>query len=223
MTTNVDAQVNGGAYVTSTPGAGAQTLERIPQRPRRSSTDARRPRGARGGQPRPTHADRRARALDLYPTSAAGESEVVKAAVSVPFRVLYPRAADGPRPNSSRCAPTRSPTSTGTRTTPTWSCGSRTSIDGYYDFEGTDWLNPPLFAHARTQEIDGRDYNSSTTARTSTWSGWRETAASSTGSPTRCWRNYERTDVRSQNRREHGLRLGSAPLLRAPRRRRVRR
>ena len=20
---------------------------------------------------------------------------------------------------------------------------------GYYDFEGTDWLNPPLFAHAR--------------------------------------------------------------------------
>ena len=22
-------------------------------------------------------------------------------------------------------------------------------IGGYYDFEGTDWLNPPLFAHAR--------------------------------------------------------------------------
>ena len=32
------------------------------------------------------------------------------------------------------------------------------SIGGYYDFEGTDWLNPPLFAHSRTQTIDGRSY-----------------------------------------------------------------
>ena len=32
------------------------------------------------------------------------------------------------------------------------------SIGGYYDFEGTDWLNPPLFAHAHTQLIDGRRY-----------------------------------------------------------------
>ncbi len=31
-------------------------------------------------------------------------------------------------------------------------------IGGYYDFEGTDWLNPPLFAHARTQVIGGRTY-----------------------------------------------------------------
>ena len=32
------------------------------------------------------------------------------------------------------------------------------SIGGYYDFEGSDWLNPPLFAHARAQVIDGRSY-----------------------------------------------------------------
>ena len=31
-------------------------------------------------------------------------------------------------------------------------------IGGYYDFEGTDWLNPPLFGHSRSQEIDGRTY-----------------------------------------------------------------
>jgi hypothetical protein len=31
-------------------------------------------------------------------------------------------------------------------------------IGGYYDFEGTAWLNPPLFAHAHTQTIGGRDY-----------------------------------------------------------------
>ena len=31
-------------------------------------------------------------------------------------------------------------------------------IGGYYDFQGTDWLNPPLFSHARTQTIGGRNY-----------------------------------------------------------------
>jgi hypothetical protein len=30
---------------------------------------------------------------------------------------------------------------------------------GYYDFEGTDWLNPPLLAHPdQTRRIDGRTY-----------------------------------------------------------------
>src|SRR6202008_180456 len=31
-------------------------------------------------------------------------------------------------------------------------------IGGYYDFQGSDWLNPPLFAHARVQTIGGRSY-----------------------------------------------------------------
>ncbi len=31
-------------------------------------------------------------------------------------------------------------------------------LGGYYDFEGTDWLNPPLFAHARTETVGGRTY-----------------------------------------------------------------
>ncbi len=31
-------------------------------------------------------------------------------------------------------------------------------IGGYYDFEGSDWLNPPLFAHARVQTVGGRSY-----------------------------------------------------------------
>ncbi len=29
---------------------------------------------------------------------------------------------------------------------------------GYYDFEGTDWLNPPLFDHARSEKIGSRTY-----------------------------------------------------------------
>jgi hypothetical protein len=29
---------------------------------------------------------------------------------------------------------------------------------GYYDLEGTDWTSPPVFDHARTQTIGGREY-----------------------------------------------------------------
>ncbi len=43
------------------------------------------------------------------------------------------------------------------------------AIGGYYDFEGIDWLNPPLFAHARVAEHRRAHLPDwSTTARTST-------------------------------------------------------
>jgi hypothetical protein len=32
------------------------------------------------------------------------------------------------------------------------------SIGGYYDFEGTNWLGPPLFAHSRDETIGGVQY-----------------------------------------------------------------
>jgi hypothetical protein len=31
-------------------------------------------------------------------------------------------------------------------------------LGGYYDVEGMDWVNIPLFAHARVQKIGGRSY-----------------------------------------------------------------
>jgi polyisoprenyl-teichoic acid--peptidoglycan teichoic acid transferase len=31
-------------------------------------------------------------------------------------------------------------------------------IGGYYDFEATDWLGPPLFAHSRSENIGGTEY-----------------------------------------------------------------
>jgi len=34
----------------------------------------------------------------------------------------------------------------------------QSAVGGSYDLEGTDWLNPPLFAHARVQSIGGRSY-----------------------------------------------------------------
>jgi hypothetical protein len=31
-------------------------------------------------------------------------------------------------------------------------------IGGYYDFQATDWLGPPLFAHSRSENIGGTEY-----------------------------------------------------------------
>ncbi len=32
------------------------------------------------------------------------------------------------------------------------------TLGGYYDFEGMDWLTPPLFAHSHSRLIDGRRF-----------------------------------------------------------------
>jgi hypothetical protein len=32
------------------------------------------------------------------------------------------------------------------------------TIGGYYDFQGTDWLNPPLFAHSHSRNVGGLTY-----------------------------------------------------------------
>ena len=103
------------------------------------------------------HASTSEHVAGLYPTSSSGEAEALRAAVQVPFRVLYPGLQTGPaeqqtvRPyvlfdqqNHLHHAYVI-----------VW---KQNPIGGYYDFEGSDWLNPPLFAHARTQVIDGREY-----------------------------------------------------------------
>ena len=99
---------------------------------------------------------RRGATLDLYPTHG-GESEVVKAALSVPFRVLYPTLQTGQAEQQT----VRAYALDDQQGHPhhayvvVW---QQNTIGGYYDFEGTDWLNPPLFAHARTEKIGGRTY-----------------------------------------------------------------
>ena len=171
QTSDVNAQFKGGSYVTSTPTLEQTTLEDFLHGARKRSRPHRLPRPRRA--PR-SHAPRTssraglaARRSASYPTT--GESEAVTAALKVPFRVLYPALQTGPA-DSRRCAPTRcETTSRHSSTTPTWSSGGRTRIGGYYDFQGTDWLNPPLFANARTQSRSaGAPTSSSTTARTST-------------------------------------------------------
>jgi polyisoprenyl-teichoic acid--peptidoglycan teichoic acid transferase len=161
LTTSIEAQYNHGDYVTSTPELESQTLNtflngreqlQLPAAPPpagHSSSHSRRSPSRRAGfSPA---------ALDLYASPSAGESEAVKAAVSVPFRVIYPTLQTGQAEQQQvRAYALRNQQNILHHAyVVVW---QQNPIGGYYDFEGTDWLNPPLFAHARTQVIGGRTY-----------------------------------------------------------------
>jgi LCP family protein required for cell wall assembly len=159
LTSNVNAQFGGGSYVTSTPSLEKTTLDKfllgheqlkIPHAP-----------APHGSSHSHSHhhvsSAVSARALNLYPTSSAGESEAVKAALGVPFRVLYPALQTGQAEQQTVRAYTLKDQQRKLHHAyvVVW---QQNTIGGYYDFEGSDWLNPPLFAHARIATIDGRTY-----------------------------------------------------------------
>ncbi len=98
-----------------------------------------------------------ARTLGLYPTDPAGESEAVKAALDVPLRVLYPALQTG-QGEQQMVRPYTLEDQQGKLHHAYVVVWKQNVIGGYYDFEGSDWLNPPLFGHARAQVIDGRTY-----------------------------------------------------------------
>jgi LCP family protein required for cell wall assembly len=156
LTTNVNAQIAGGSFVTSTPELERRTLDSFlngeprhapsPSQGARSSSRH----GHRGGGSSP-------QSLGLYPTSSASEAEAVRAALDVPFRVLYPSLQTG-QSEQQTVRPYALPDEHRHLHRAYVIVWRENSIGGYYDFEGSDWLNPPLFAHARTQTIGGRTY-----------------------------------------------------------------
>ncbi|MGH2865660.1 MAG: LCP family protein [Solirubrobacteraceae bacterium] len=161
LTTNIDDQVNGGDYVTSSPELEQQTLNTFlngDEQPHLPSSRATAPRGAQHhhhhhssvGGVSPA-------ALGLYPTSAAGETEVVKAALSVPFHVLYPTLQTGQAEQQMVRAYTLKDEHRRAHQAyvVVW---QQNPIGGYYDFEATNWLGPPLFAHSRNRTIGGVEY-----------------------------------------------------------------
>jgi LCP family protein required for cell wall assembly len=156
MTTNVDLKLGGGSFVTSTPTLEKKTLDTFlyghetlhlptPKPPPKNTGHARKGSGAGGA----------ARALGLIPSS--GESEAVKAALSIPFPVLYPTLQTSQSEQQTVRAYMLSDQHHHAHHAyvVVW---QQSVIGGYYDFQGTDWLNPPLFSHARTQTIGGRNY-----------------------------------------------------------------
>ncbi len=159
LTNNVDEIYNGGSYVTSTPELEKKTLANFLDGDEQLSLPAARPSGHSsrsshghhgGGSPSPA-------ALDLVPTSSSNEAEAVKAGLEVPFHVLYPTLETGPA-NQQMVRPYALPDEHGKIHHAYVVVWQQNELGGYYDFEGTDWLNPPLFAHSRSAMIGGRDY-----------------------------------------------------------------
>jgi polyisoprenyl-teichoic acid--peptidoglycan teichoic acid transferase len=162
LTTNVDDQVNGVDYVTSSPELEKETLDRFIDGHEELRLPAATP-GGHTGHSHHTHhhhhsSGSSAAALDLVPTSSAGEDEVVKAAPEVPFPVLYPTLQTASAEQQQvRAYPLENQQNIRHHAyVVVWR--QNQIEDAYYDFEASDWLNPPLFAHARTQLIDGRNY-----------------------------------------------------------------
>jgi len=153
QTTDIGAVFNGGSYVTSSPELEKATLHEFLEGREKvviPRTESRRRPSRR------SHASKfDAAALGLYPTT--GESEVVQAAPSIPFRVLYPTLQTGPGEQQQTRAYTllNQQNKLHHAYVVVW---KQNIIGGYYDFEGSDWLNPPLFAHARTQTIQGTTF-----------------------------------------------------------------
>ena len=158
-TANVNFQgPNGGSYVTTTPALTQATLADFLHGHEHLSLPA----ASKAPVHTSTHGRHRSsgsspRALDLFGASSAGNSEAVKAAAEVPFGVLYPTLKTGQSEQQQVRAYTLQDQQGHTHHAYVivW---RQNVIGGYYDFEGSDWLNPPLFAHARVQSIDGRSY-----------------------------------------------------------------
>jgi LCP family protein required for cell wall assembly len=164
LTTEIDAQIHGGSYVTSTPELEQKTLNTFlngdealvlpaaaPRRSSRSSHSSSHSRRASQSS------SRAAAAIGLYPTAPGGEEEAVKASAGVPFPVLYPTLQTGPAEQQQVRAYTLKDPSGGNHHAYVivW---QQNIIGGYYDLEGTDWTDPPLFNHARSQTIGSRQY-----------------------------------------------------------------
>jgi polyisoprenyl-teichoic acid--peptidoglycan teichoic acid transferase len=155
LTTNVNAQVGGGSYVTSSPELEKKTLEEFLHGDEKvhlasspSSSGHSSSHHHHSGAPSPA-------ALGLIHTT--GESEAVHAALDLPFKVLYPslQTSAGQQQTVRSYALRNVQGELKHAYVVVWQQNLQGS---YYDFEGTDWLSPPLFKNARTEKLGSRTY-----------------------------------------------------------------
>ena len=159
---DVNAQVKGISYVTTTPALTKATLadflhgDQKVSAPKPPSAPARHS-GHAGHSHHHASAPSNA-SIGLYPTSSSGQSELVKAAVEVPFPVLYPSLQTGPaEQQQTRAYIVKDPQNHRHHAyVVVW---RQNGLGGYYDLEGTDWRHPPIIDHPdETRTIGGRPY-----------------------------------------------------------------
>jgi polyisoprenyl-teichoic acid--peptidoglycan teichoic acid transferase len=156
--TNVDDVVGGESFVTSNSLLEQQTLDDFIHG-RQTLSLPPSPHVTHHASSHGHHASSAssARALNLFGTSSAGSDEVARAAIAVPFTVLYPTLQTG-EAEQEQVRPYTLLDQQGKQHHAYVVVWRQNSLGGYYDFEGSDWLNPPLFAHARVETIAGRYY-----------------------------------------------------------------
>jgi LCP family protein required for cell wall assembly len=160
LAANVDAQFGNGSYVTSTPELEKETLQKFLDGREQLQLPSTHPKKHSSSHHHSSHHSSGfdPAAIDLYPTTSAGEAELVKASPEIPFPVLYPTLQTGPAEQQQvRAYPLKNQQNIRHHAYVIVFAENAT-LGAYYDFEGTDWLNPPLFAHARTQVIGAHTY-----------------------------------------------------------------
>jgi len=151
---NVNAMIGGESYVTASPALIRATVrdflhghERVSVPPS-ASRHSHHSRGARRSS---------TASLDLYPVSASGKAMALGAAPGLPFPLEYPSQQTGPAVAQQVHTYTLEDQHKH-RHHAYVAVWQQTGLGGYYDVEGIDWVNIPLFAHARTQKLGGRTY-----------------------------------------------------------------
>ncbi len=159
-TSNVDFKgPGGGSYVTTTPELAQQTLTEFESSQAQPVLPVAQPASHAHHSHHHSHhhSGSSPHSLDLFATSSAGSEEAVKAALNVPFPVLYPTLQTGAG-EQQQVRPYALRDQQGNLHNAYVVVWRQNSIGGYYDFEGSNWLNPPLFAHARVETIGSRSY-----------------------------------------------------------------
>jgi polyisoprenyl-teichoic acid--peptidoglycan teichoic acid transferase len=155
---NQNAQLHGGSYVTTTPQLTAATLNdflhgtpklHLPSSQALGHTSSHGHHHGGAGSPA---------AIGLFPASSAVQGQLVKDSVGLPFRVLVPTLETGPAvAQTARTYDLRD--KQGQLHQAYVIVFKQNGLGGYYDVQGTNWLDPPLVAHPdETRHIDGRAY-----------------------------------------------------------------
>jgi polyisoprenyl-teichoic acid--peptidoglycan teichoic acid transferase len=157
-TTSTNFPLKGGSYVTTTPELERATINDFLNGDEKVSEAEPKPVPApsSGHHHHHHHHSNAASAasLGLASSPSAGDEELVKDTVGMPMHVLYPAlqtAASVEQPARAYDLRDRS----GRLHHAYVAVWRQNTLGGYYDFEGTDWLGPPLVAHPNEEQKKG--------------------------------------------------------------------
>lgn len=149
---NANAMIGGNSYVTSSPTLIKATVREFLHGHEQLKLPSSSSSHSHHGSKSASNAS-----LGLYPVSSSAKAMAITAAPNVPFPLEYPSVQTGPAIPQEVHVYTLDDEHKHVHHAyvAVW---QQNGLGGYYDVEGMDWVNIPLFAHARQQRIGGRSY-----------------------------------------------------------------